>query len=226
MTIITDVRFAHEDGALADTLSALHDLDVHVVSQTNTDPNQSVYPLRLEYDGTEDIEAVLEADHTVSDVVPMPEFENDRFWGVEFAAETKLLSPHVTTEGGFVLEAQSDQETTDPRGWYERWLLPDRAALQAIWRHAHDEGFEFEIVELSEHGRSDAEYPSADTLTDEQRETLIAAYEQGYFAEPRETSLEELAESFDRSASTIGGRINRGLKALIGAALVQKRSDR
>jgi hypothetical protein len=228
MAIITEVRFAHEDGALADTLTALPDLDVTVVGEASTDPDMSRYYLRFE--GDHDVASALDADHTVTESVRMyePGGEGDdggdgdwtELWGIAFAAETELLSPRVTAAGGFVLDARS-ASGGQPRGWHERWLLPDRADLQGIWQHASGTGFEFEVLELHRRGRTDAEYPGPDALTDEQRETLLAAYEQGYFAEPRETSLEELADSFDLSASAVGGRINRGLKALIGAALVQ-----
>jgi predicted DNA binding protein len=132
-----------------------------------------------------------------------------------------LLAPLVTAEGGFVLDARSAAGDGTPRGWHERWLLPDREALQTIWHHAAGKEFDFDVLELHRRGRTDAEYPGPDALTDQQREALVAAYERGYFAEPRETSLEELADSFDLSASAVGGRINRGLKALVGAALVR-----
>jgi hypothetical protein len=235
MAIITEVRFAHEDGALADTLTALPDLGVTVVGEASTDPDKSRYYIR--FDGP-DAATALDADHTVSDAVRMhgsvPDpgprdgigdangdgADRTQLWGIAFAPGTALLAPRVTEAGGFVLDARSASSGT-PRGWHERWLLPDREALQTIWQHASGTGFDFEVVELHRRGRTDAEYPGPDALTAEQREALVAAYEQGYFAEPRETSLEELADSFDLSASAVGGRINRGLKALIGAALVR-----
>ncbi len=221
MAIITEVQFAHEDGFLVDTLTALPELDVIVVGEASTDPDKSVYYLRFEYEDDADVGATLDADHTVREATLMRKSGATRLWGIEFTAETELLAPLVTAEGGFVLDARSESGNSSPRGWHERWLLPDRKALQTIWEHASEIGFEFDVLDLYRRGRTDAEYPGPDALTDEQRETLLAAYKQGYFAEPRETSLEELAESFDLSASAVGGRINRGLKALIGAALVQ-----
>ncbi len=224
MAVITDVRFAHDDGALAGTLATLPDLEATVVSETSTDPGGH-YHLRFENVDPDRLADVLESDHTVNEATPMRESGENRLWEVEFAPETKLLAPLVTDEGGFVLEAQSVPAGTDleVRGWNERWLLPDREALHGVWQHARDVDFEFDVLELHQHGQTDAEYPGPDALTDEQREALVAAYEEGYFAEPRETSLEELAESLDISASAVRGRINRGLRSLIGAGLVLRK---
>lgn len=220
MPIITEVRFAHEDGALADTLTSHPEIIVSVIREASTHPKQSVYLLQFDNQTSHDIASILDDDHTVKDVMPMPGFEDQQLWGVEFADDTKLLAPKVTSEDGFVLDARSTGSGDKLLGWHERWLLPDRESLHSVWQHARDEDFEFEVADFRKQGRTDPEYPGADAPTDEQRETLIAAFEQGYFAEPRETSLEELAETLDISTTAAGGRLKRGMKSLIGMTLV------
>ncbi len=227
MTIVTEVRFAHGDGALADTLAALPDVDVTVIREASTDPGGSVYLLRFDGDigGYEELEEVLDADHTVRAAEPMSGFEDQHLWGVEFSAEAKLLAPKVTNEEGFVLDARSSDLDGGRRGWHERWLVPDREALHEIWEGAREEGFEFEIIEFRSQGRTDPEYPGGGAPTDEQREALLAAYEHGYFAEPRETSLEELAEVLGLSPTAVGGRLRRGMRSLVGMTLVVERPE-
>jgi hypothetical protein len=228
MAIVTEVRFAHADGALADTLAALPGVDATVIREASTDPGGSVYLLRFEGDvGTyEEVGAVLDADHTVREAEPMSGFEDQHLWAIEFSAETKLLGPEVTSEEGFVLDARSSGPGDGRRGWRERWLVPDREALRDIWAHAREEGFEFEIIEFRRQGRTDPEYPGGDAPTDEQREALLAAYEHGYFAEPRETSLEELAEVLGISPTAVAGRIRRGTRSLVGMTLVVERPEK
>lgn len=220
MAILTEVRFVHEHGALVDTLNALPEVDVTVVRDARTNPDHSVYAIRFEGVGPGAVEPVLEADHTVREVTPMPGFEEQTLLGVEFASDTRLLNPEVTSEGGFVIEAHGSNVTDGLRGWYERWLLPDGEALRRIWQRALDDGFEFEVVELYQPGRADTEFHGVDVVTDQQREALTVAYEGGYFAEPREMSLEELADAIDVSPTAAAGRLNRGMKALIGATLL------
>jgi predicted DNA binding protein len=228
MTIVTEVRFAHEDGALADTLEALPGADVTVLREASTDPGQSVYLLRFDgdVDGYGEVGRVLERDHTVSEAEPMQGFEDEHLWGVEFSAAAKLLGPKVTSERGFVLDARSSTPGEDRRGWVERWMVPGREALHDIWEYAREEGFEFEIIEFRRQGRTDPEYPGADAPTDEQREALLAAYELGYFTEPRETSLEELSEVLGISPTAVGGRLRRGMRSLVGMTLVVEGVER
>lgn len=225
MAVITEVRFAHEDGALADTFAALPDLDARVVRESSTNPGGSVYFLRFEYGDTAAVRAALADDHTVADVTPMSEFDDGELAAVEFAEDAVLMGPHVTREGGLVVDARSSSAGRETRGWYERWLLPGREAIHDVWQCAREEGFAFSLLEFHRTGHVDGTHHGLDALTEQQRQTIAAAYEEGYFAEPRETSLEELGDSLDLSASAVGGRLKRGMKSLIGETLVVERHE-
>lgn len=226
MPIVTEVRFAHADGALADTLNGLPELEISVIPEAGTNPERSLYLFRIESEADGDVEAVMVADHTVRDVERVRVIESERTLGVDFARDTQLLAPKVTDHNGLVLEARSSSDTSFPRGWRERWLLPDREALHDIWQVAREAGFEFEVLEFHQRGESSPEYPGGRDLTGEQREALVAAYEHGYFVEPRETSLEELAAELDLSPTAVAGRLKRGMRSLIGMTVVGDRRDR
>jgi len=226
MPNITEVKFAHEDGALAHTLTALPDLDARVIRETSTVPSQSLYHFRLDHPDPERVNATLAADHTIDAATHKPELDDEQVVAVEFADEAQLMGPHVTSVGGLVVDARSASPGAEPRGWHERWLLPTREAIHEVWQRARDEGFYFTLVEFHPAGRTDGTHQGLEALTDEQRQTLAEAYETGYFAEPRETSLEELGENLDVSASAVGGRLKRGMKTLIGETLVVEGYDR
>ena len=220
---ITEVRFAHEDGALAGTLEALDEVDVRVVPETSTDPGGDMHVFSFDDVDADALERALDADHTVAAVRSMSEFTDRNLLGVKFTGETKLLAPRVTREGGFVLDARSSGSGGGRRGWHERWLLPDREAIHDVWAYAREEGFEFEVLDLHRRGCVDGDTPVRDVLTDEQRDALLAAYEQGYFTDPREASLEAVADSLDHSPSAVSGRIKRGMRALVESTLVVDR---
>lgn len=58
-------------------------------------------------------------------------------------------------------------------------------------------------------------------LTDNQRETLLLAYREGYFDEPRAISQSDLADELGISPPAVGSRIRRGVRNLIEAALIE-----
>ena len=217
---ITEVQFAHEDGALAGTLATLDGADVRVLPETSTDPGRDMHVLSFDDVDADALETALSADHTVAAVQPMSEFDDHNLWGVQFTGETKLLAPRVTREGGFVVDARSSQSGQKRPGWHERWLLPDREAIHDIWEYAREEGFEFEVLDLTRRGDVDAGNTARQALTDEQREALLAAYEQGYFDSPRDATQADLADELEISRQAVSSRLQRGVRRLVASTLI------
>lgn len=208
MTVFTKVSFAHPDMALAHSIETVPSLDLRVLPEAGTDPEHDMYFFLLESGDVERVRTALEADHTVADDYLTSEYGGQWVFGIRFKPGTVLLAPRVTEMGGMALEARTSDD-----GWIERWQLPDRDALHTIWEHAREESFSFDILELY---RSDAPtFSETFGLTEEQRETLLAAYANGYFEEPRGITLEELADLQDISPSAASGRLRRGMGKLI-----------
>lgn len=57
-------------------------------------------------------------------------------------------------------------------------------------------------------------------LTPKQRETLVAAYEAGYFEAPREATQEDLGAELDVSSRAVSDRIRRGIRQIVERTLV------
>lgn len=57
-------------------------------------------------------------------------------------------------------------------------------------------------------------------LTPKQRETLLAAYRDGYFDSPRAASQQDLAEEFGVSRRAVAERLRRGTRNLVAATLL------
>jgi predicted DNA binding protein len=58
-------------------------------------------------------------------------------------------------------------------------------------------------------------------LTDAQREALVLAYEMGYFEEPREVTLSDIADRLDISRQALAARLKRGYGELVREVLVE-----
>lgn len=57
------------------------------------------------------------------------------------------------------------------------------------------------------------------SLTDEQRETLVTALEEGYWDKPRGVTQADLAELFDVSRRAVAERLRRGTRNLVAESL-------
>ncbi|RLM53908.1 DNA-binding protein [Halobellus sp. Atlit-31R] len=208
MTIIAKVYFSHPRMALANVISSLPEVEIRVLQEVSTDPVSDQSFFVVETDEVDDLERALAGDHTVETAHRVSSYEDRPVYSIEFTDDALLLGSVVTGQDGFALNAYRYDD-----GWVERWQLPSRESLQSVWEYANDQSFEFDIHEI--HQISESRQSDASGLTDKQRTALIYAYEHGYFEEPRETTLEEIADEFDISTTAASGRVRRGVKNLI-----------
>ena len=212
MSITVTLHVKHERLALVYTLQQLEGIDIEVVTQGTTDPESSEFPFLIEYDDRERLEGVFEADPTVEEY-ELVEWSGDTgVYYIKHTDETKLVSTAVSDANGFLVHTESERN-----GWLVRVRLPSRSALNTVWEYAVDNDMRLDIVEI--HNNDSAGSETSYGLTEEQRTALLMAYEKGYFVEPREMSLDELADELGLSSTAMSGRLRRGMRNLITATL-------
>jgi len=215
MSITAKVHIEHEHLALVPTLQHLDGVNIRVITQGTTDPGSTSFPFLIEYDDHEALEAMLESDVTVERFELIDRSGDTAIYYIEHTPKTKLISSVVTQENGFLVHTE-----TKDGGWMVHLLLPDRAALNAIWEYARENEIELDIIEI--YSNEDAGGESSYGLTDEQREALQLAFARGYFNEPRDTSLSEVAEEMELSSTAMSGRLRRGMRNLIAATIADR----
>lgn len=214
MAITAKAYIEHEDLALVPTLRELDDVDIRVILQATTDPSSGTFPFVIEYDDIEELEATLDADHTVTDYKQIDSNNGTHIYYIQHPDTTKLISPAVTAANGFLLQAE-----TKDKGWLIQAQLPSRDALHTVWECARENDISFSLLEMYEkrEGGSDTSFG----LTEEQQKALEVAYEKGYFSEPREMSLEDVADEVGVSSTAMSGRLRRGMRNLISSTLIE-----
>jgi len=218
MSIIAKTYIEHDRLALVPTLEQLDGIDVRVISHGNTAPGATGFPFLVEYEDRTELEEALDEDPTVSSYELVDWTEETGIYYIEHTQETQYISTVVTEVNGFMIQTR-----TDGRGWVVRALLPDREALNTIWEYAKEHDITFDINEIySSNDTGDEMYYG---LTDEQRTALELAYEGGYFGEPREVSLNEVAQELDLSSTATSGRLRRGMGNLISATIIDQKSE-
>jgi predicted DNA binding protein len=211
MSISVKVHIEHERLALAPTLRALDGVHIRVITQGTTDPGATTFPFLIEYEDRVELERELDRDPTV-DSYDLIDWADDRgVYYIEHTPETKFISGVVMDVNGFLVHTETKGD-----GWLVQLLLPDRQALNTVWEYATEKEITLDIKEI--YGNTTGGEMSYG-LTDEQRAALEIAYERGYFGEPRNVSLDEVAEELGLSSTAMSGRLRRGMRNLIAATL-------
>jgi predicted DNA binding protein len=212
MSVTATIHIEHERLALVPTLRALGGVEIEVITQGTTAPGSTVFPFLIEYPDRTELEASLDDDLTVDRYDLVDWTDGTGIYYIEHTPETVLISTVVTEVNGFLVHT-----ATKGNGWIARLLLPDRQALNTIWNFATEKGMSLEILDL--YGDDDAGTDTSYGLTDEQTAALKTAYECGYFGEPREMSLDEIAQQMGLSSTAMSGRLRRGMRNLVAATL-------
>lgn len=117
----------------------------------------------------------------------------------------------------------SDEESTlidahcTDGAWHFRLILPDHRSVRSVRDECDGFGLDLDVervYRLSESFKRDQF-----ELTEKQYETMLAAYDAGYYDVPREINLKELARQLDVSHQALSERLRRGHQALIANGL-------
>lgn len=106
-------------------------------------------------------------------------------------------------------------------GTAEEWRFEVRAdgqePIAAFQRYCREHDHPMELIAL--YALSEMETGTQYDLTEDQREALQLAYEQGYYQTPRQTTLDEMAGELGITGQSFGSRLRRGIHRLIGSTV-------
>lgn len=128
-----------------------------------------------------------------------------------------------------VLQALVDSDVTllSAVGTQDGWTIhvrgDEQRSLSTFDERCRAAGVQLTLRDF--HGSPAAERSGSSAVTDAQREALSLAYERGYYAEPRETSLGDLAAEVGISRQAFASRLTRGYRGLIRSQLRPVASD-
>lgn len=218
MTISTRVYAEHPGLALTHTIRSLPEVTVGVRSDAGTDPVHDGHIFWIEAPDFDVVGETLAADPTVAEFSTVDDADDRRTYRITYSPQATLLTPTILDMGGLTQEARSHEN-----GWILRLQLQDHDTLVSLDDFAESHGIHLEILDLDQ----DPAIPERSKygLTDCQTEALVTAYEHGYYDEPRETSLEELAATLGVSNTAVSGRLRRGSARLVEAVLVGADDD-
>lgn len=161
-------------------------------------------------DSVEAIEAELEAEAEIESFKVVDSMDCEALVRVVWAEREGGLLEAMADAGATILEAIGQQGR-----WWVQLRFDDHDELARFYRRCRTERIGIDLERVHNPGRP----PSLgleDALTDEQRETLQLALEEGYFDVPRGITLVQLADRLGLSDSAVSQRLRRGIAAVLG----------
>jgi predicted DNA binding protein len=214
MASVAEFTVAAEDFPLGQIFEELPDVTVELDRLVPT--NRAILPYFWVWgNDMERVEEILAEQSAILSVTLVDEIEGGGLFRAEWDEHQ---------EGILTAIADSDVVLTRGEGTGERgnWLfefrVEDLDALSAFQEYCreHDINVTLNRVFSLAQMRGGGEY----NLTPEQHETLVLAFNEGYYNDPRETDLEALADILDITRPSVSSRLHRGYRNLIGSTLI------
>jgi predicted DNA binding protein len=207
------VRVEHPDIVLTKTVAHDRSSRVRSVSEAGTDPTSGKFFYHIESSDFRRFEDGLRTDHTIGEFERVTEpRDGNAIYSFEYTDEAKILSPVISTANGVILDMENEGDA-----WMITVWMSERTDLAHLWDYAEQNDIEIELLRVNEYaslGHTDA------GLTESQREALLVAFEAGYFEEPRNATLGEVATELDISQPAASGLLRRGIKRLIVSSMM------
>ncbi len=209
--VIAEIRLVHPELVLAPTIERVPGVVSELESQTIVPPDVHYLFFEVSGEDLDAFDAALPDDPTVSEPTVIVDAPGFRVYRMRLTSDERLVLPKAADLGMRVLHATSGEG-----GWLATLEVPELTDLRRFREYCADRDVTVTVRRLY---HADDPPGSELGLTDVQRETLGVAYEQGYFDEPRGTTVEELATRLGVSSSAVSGRLRRGIRTLVEGTL-------
>ncbi|WP_135366529.1 helix-turn-helix domain-containing protein [Halosimplex halophilum] len=215
MSTIVEATVPADQFALAEALSRVPTTEIRMVRLV---AHGSEYVMPFVWAGCDDAARVRDAladDPTTESVTLLSEFDGEALFRVDWAAKVRVFVSIVAEEDATILDACGRDGT-----WHLQVFFPDHELVSATREFCEDFGIDLELERVNRLSEA-SEYGHLG-LTERQYETLVDAYEAGYYEVPRTVNQEELAEHFDVSHQALSERLRRAHETVITNALYHK----
>lgn len=167
--------------------------------------------------GYPEFEGQINDDYRIDQIFQVDEHDGQRLYRIDWATEVNGLFAGFRT-----YDLSIDRASGTAEEWQFRVFNRDHESLTGFQEHCSNHDIPIQIEQV--YHPTPPDEPLDWGLTQEQREALITAFEEGYFAVPQETTLAEIGEQFGISRQAAGDRIHRGLQNLVSQTLIMNQS--
>ena len=211
MSVIAEFSIPAEQFELGQLLEVREGVQVRLESMVPT--GGSVIPyFWVESPDIEDVELALSNSSLVDNAKVVDRVEDEALFRVDWSENVNGIIEAIGSTDAVILGGNGHGDH-----WSFQLRFGDSEDMSRFYRTVIDKGIIADLVSV--YNPLDTHTAQGTKLTDEQREALLIALEEGYFAIPREITLVELAEKLGISDSAVSQRIRRGLRKLLISGL-------
>ena len=214
MSVIADFSIPAEQFALGHLLEVRPGVQVRLESMVPTGETMIPY-FWVEDPDIEAVEEALLESTYVEEASIVDRVGDEALFRVVWAEDVNGIIETITETESVILEGNGHGDN-----WTFELRFPEYDALSQFYRSVVEKDISITLENV--HNPIDQSGPQPNVLTDEQREALQTALEEGYFAVPREITLVELADQLGISDSAVSQRIRRGLTKLLTTNLTRE----
>lgn len=207
MATIVEFRVPLDQLALAHTFASIPDLRIEIERFVAHDIGSAMPFVWVTADDFEAFETALDEDPTVETFEILAEFDDERFYRMNWIGEIDFVIHLLIEEEGSITQARTTGDF-----WQLQVLFPKHESLSRTHEFCEENGLYLTVESIYELEGNDG---SQFGLTEQQRMSLREAKKQGYYDVPRSVSLAELADSLDVSHQALSERLRRAHANLI-----------
>lgn len=217
MSVILEFTIASEDFRLGQVLSGSPQMQFELERIVPT--GNMVMPfIWVTGDSHTTFEENVQTNPAVKELLVLDKIDNSGLYRVEWTESPTDLIDAIAKAEATILHARGDGD------WVFRVRFNNHDKLSQFHNYVIDQGIPLHIdrtYTLSEATDRGHRFD----LTPEQREALLLALQQGYFATPREASLDELADDLGITRQALSKRIRQGNEKVLRKALLSSTAN-
>lgn len=202
MSAIVEATVPADQFALGRTFTLEPDAAFRTVGLVAHERGQVMPLLWSEHEETDRLIGVIKRDHSVRTVNRLSDVDGACLLQIDWGSPTRGLVSTLDEANASILNASGYHGS-----WQLQLFFPDHHRRAAIHEFGADTVGDLSIDRI--HCLSESAADGSLGLTERQHETVVTAYNAGYYDVPRTVSLTELAEEFDVSHQALSERLRR-----------------
>lgn len=206
MAVILDLTLPADQFELGRILQMTDDTRIRL--ETLVPMGERSVPFFRLYDGAEEIfEEAVRGHPTVEDIQVVSTHDGETLYALDWEVSRDTFFAGLQDVDVNVMGATGGADS-----WSFELRFPSHAAVSSFQDYCADAGIPIEVDRVYNPVKPDAGPWYG--LTPPQRETLVRAVQSGYYSIPRQTSTNQLAETFDISDQAVTERLRRAVITL------------